>query len=170
MHFDEVKFTKILQWILLSLLIFLLLATIIVFFAKGPRAVKTYRIADPKPSEVVNYSSRTSDKLAAYTEIGQIRTLTKSPDNETLGTSIIITPWFAYPESDKTFYEELSQKQKMEKSIIAEYFTQFTEEELLEKGEKKIKEELLEKLNQNFVLGQISSLYFTDYIFIKGNL
>ena len=167
MHFNEFKFTKILQWILLILLVFLVLATVIVLFTKKPNSVQPYRIAEPKPSEVVNYSSKTSDKLAAYTEISQIRTITKSPNNESSGTSIIITPWFAYPQGDRTFYEELSQKQKMEKSIIAEYFTQFTEEELIEKGEKQIKQELLEKLNQNFVLGQISALYFTDYIFIR---
>lgn len=167
MNFNISKTNKILQWIIAFLLAFLILATIIILFVKGPRATENYRIADPEPAKVVNYSSKTSDKVDAFTQLKQIRTHTKAENQQGFGTTVVISAWFTYPSGDKTFYEELSQKERMEESIITEYFTRYTEDELRQKGEKKIKEELLQELNENLVLGQIRTLYFDEYMFIR---
>lgn len=167
MNFNISKTNKILQWIIVFLLGFLILATIITILLKGPRATENYRIADPEPAKVVNYSSKTSDKVDAFTQLKQIRTHTKAQSSQSFGTTVVISAWFTYPSGDKTFYEELSQKERMEESIITEYFTFYTEDELRQKGEKKIKEELLQELNENLVLGQIRDLYFDEYMFIR---
>jgi flagellar FliL protein len=55
----------------------------------------------------------------------------------------------------------------MQKSIIADFFSNYTEKELRSMGEIQIKEQLCELLNKQFVLGQIKSIYFNDYLFIK---
>ena len=50
---------------------------------------------------------------------------------------------------------------------LLDYFAGHTQKEILSLGEKKVKEELLFKINEQLVMGKISALYFDDYIFLK---
>ena len=63
--------------------------------------------------------------------------------------------------------EELAQKERQEKSIIIGYFSSYTKEELMAMGEQKVKEGIREKINEQMVMGQISSVYFDDYMFFE---
>ena len=44
---------------------------------------------------------------------------------------------------------------------------QYTKDELVGKGEQKIKSDLTELINRELVLGKIKTLYFSDYIFFE---
>ena len=52
-------------------------------------------------------------------------------------------------------------------ALFLDYFARHTQKEILSLGEKKVKEELLFKINEQLVMGKISALYFDDYIFLK---
>lgn len=80
---------------------------------------------------------------------------------------IVVSPWFSYPAEDKALFEELSLKERQIKSIFTNYFSALTFSQIRAKGENLIKEELLQKINENLVMGQIRAVYFNDYIFIE---
>ena len=65
------------------------------------------------------------------------------------------------------FFEELSKKSAIIKSIIVQYFSLYTEEELQSLSETEIKTELTMQINQHLILGQIENIYFSEYIFLK---
>lgn len=153
--------------IIAVLLLLLVSGTIVCFSLNKDKIGLNYRASDPEPQKVINMSLKSDDKVDAYTNLGQLRVLTKSPDGKSSGTTVIVSPWFSYPQGDKTFFEELATKERMQKSIIADFFSNYTEKELRSMGEIQIKEKLCELLNEQFVLGQIKSIYFNDYLFIK---
>lgn len=124
-----------------------------------------YRRSDPTPQKVINKSKKKNQAVAAYTSIGEIRTVTKREDHEANGTVMVIIPWFSYPEGDTVLYEELVQKTRQFRSIFTEYFSSNTKSELIKKGEDIIKEELKEQINAELVLGDITDIYFSDYLF-----
>lgn len=119
----------------------------------------------PKPSQNIPSSS----SLATFTGIKQIRALTKAnpQDENDIGTPVVITPWFTYPKDDTAFHEELARKSGTMSSIIVGYFADRTEAELLDSGERGVKNDLLDLINTQLVLGKINEIYFTDYLFLK---
>ncbi|MBP5174723.1 MAG: flagellar basal body-associated FliL family protein, partial [Treponema sp.] len=84
------------------------------------------------------------------------------------GTLLIVSPWFSYPEGDIQLFEEIAQKDRLIKTIISNYFMSYTKSDLISKGEKKIKEELRDQINDQLVLGKINSVYFDQYIFFDA--
>ena len=78
-----------------------------------------------------------------------------------------MTPWFSYQKGDEQFFEELSKKSSIIKSIIVQYFSLYTEEELQSLSETEIKTEITAQINQHLILGQIENIYFSEYIFLK---
>jgi flagellar FliL protein len=165
----ETGLNRILTIILIVLASFILCVTGISFAVKKAAPGKNIRTADPDPGQVANLSTPDNTKLAAYTGLGRLRTVTK-PDarrKDDIGTPVVITPWFTYADGDTVFYEEMARKSAMMQSIITQYFTQYTESELRRAGEEKIKADLLEQLNARFSLGKIRSVYFSDYIFLE---
>lgn len=132
----------------------------------GHRPAENLRNSDPSPKEITSLNKHKSEKLAAYSDLGQIRAVTKkSGDNS--GVAVVITPWLSYPEGDTVFFEEISRKRLVIKGIIQSYFSEHTQKELQELTEPKIKDELLKKINSQFTLGKISSVYFSEYIFLQ---
>ena len=97
-----------------------------------------------------------------------MRQTTKTEDAGDPGTLLIVSPWFSYPDGDIQLYEELSQKDRLIKTIISNYFMSYTKGELIDKGEKKIKEELKEQINNQLVMGKITTVYFDQYIFFDS--
>lgn len=133
------------------------------------RPGQNLRNADPAPGEVVNMSAPKDGKLAAFTGLGRLRTVTKpdsSKKNDT-GTPVVITPWFTYPEGDTAFYEELARKSKLLAAVFSQYFANYTERQLRTRGEEQIKKEITDELNARLSLGKISGVYFTEYIFLE---
>ncbi len=121
------------------------------------------RHSDPLPATVSQ-----QDNLGTFDEIGQIRAITKADDNNAHGIPVVVTPWLAYTEKNNiAFYEELAQKNRKIKALFQDYFSQYTEKQLLAKEEQTVKQELLDLINRQLVMGQISSLYFSEYLFLE---
>lgn len=127
---------------------------------------KNYRKADPDPQKVTNMNKGKENAVDAFTDFRQIRVQTKVESEEEEPTVIVVCPWFSYPSGDKALFEELSQKERQIRSIFINYFSERTSREILEKGEGRIKEDLLEIINGQLVMGKIRAVYFNDYIFI----
>lgn len=159
------KLPFILEVILGSLAGFILLVTLIVLIVNKGNLGGHYRKTDPEPQQVIKKSNRTDEKVSAYSQIGQMRLCTKAQDDDMAGNVLVLEPWFSYPQDDTEFYEELSQKDRQIKSLITEYFTAHTKQELLDNGEQNIKAELKELINGQLVLGKIKDIYFKEYIY-----
>jgi flagellar basal body-associated protein FliL len=165
----EVNLNRILAVTAAALAVFILAVTGVSFAVKAAKPGKNLRTADPAPAAVVNMTSPDNEKLAAFTGLGRIRAVTKpnQKKKESAGIPVVITPWFSYPDGDTEFYEELSRKSTAMKALIAQYFAQYTEDQLRSTGEEKIKSDLLDQLNSRFSLGKITAIYFSDYIFLE---
>lgn len=165
------KLEKILLSLILIILILILVGTIIGFASKKAVPGKNLRKSDPLPTEkeIENLNKHSDSKIAAYTGLGTIRTVTapdESKENDS-GVAVVITPWLSYPEGDTVFFEELSRKRLLIKGIISSYFSNYTQNQLLIRTEENIKEDLMILINEQLNLGKISNIYFTDYIFIQ---
>lgn len=157
---------KILAVILCVLVVAIVGGTIIAFATGTAAPGVSLRVRDPSPTDRHVLSK---NKMAAYTGFSRIRAVTKPASNieNDIGTPLVITPWFTYPENNTAFYEEIARKSGVLQNIIILYFANYTEMELMAKGEDKIKNELLSELNAQLMLGKIPNIYFTDYIFLK---
>lgn len=158
---------QILTVILIAIIVFIAAGTLYAFAVKKTSLGHQYRKADPSPKQVIQTSIKMNSRVNAFNELGQIRTITKSPDDEHTGTLVIVSPWFSYDAGNTILLEELSQKSQQEKAIIINYFGQNTKHELLEKGEDTVKEEIKELLNDQLILGKIQNIFFKEYIFFE---
>ncbi|MBE6344248.1 MAG: hypothetical protein E7063_00975 [Spirochaetaceae bacterium] len=156
-------FVSVLYMIIFFLLAVIILGTIIVYAVRHAAPGKDLRQADPSPEEL-------SEQFGTFTEMGQIRTFTASDSNSSEVAALVIEPWFSYESKDIAFYEELSGKRRKIQSIIVNYFNQRTFATLKSLGESYIKDELLEMINQELVMGSISALYFETYLFIETEI
>lgn len=153
-----------------ALLTLIAAALVIIFFGSAVGLTKNnpsedFRQADPEPQKVINYSAKKNEKIAAYTELGEIRAVCKAPSEDEKGTIVLIRPWFSYPDGDTVLFEELSDKSRKLKVIFSDYFASHTEDELTLLGETKIKQDLCHLINAELVLGKITAVYFDAYIF-----
>lgn len=121
----------------------------------------------PKDFTVVKAQAQTpaESKTASYKNIGRIRTVTASKKNEN-GTTVVLTPLLSYTKGDEEFFEELSRKNAMIKSVFINYFSSQTAEELKRKDDAQIKKELSAQINELLVLNKIQDIYFEDLIFL----
>ena len=158
---------RVLLALLLALVVILVCGTAVGLVNGKNRQGTQYRRADPSPQKVMSSSSKSDQKLDAYTELGQIRTVTKAEEGEAGGIRLVVSPWFSYQSGDTALFEELAQKNRQEKSIIMNYFSGYTEKELLAKGERNVKEELCSLINEQLVLGKIKNVYFDQYLFFE---
>ena len=158
---------KILTLIAAALIIIIAAGTIISLATRKTPVADSWRQADPTPQKVINLSKKKGEHLAAYTQLGQIRAVTKPASEDSNGTLLVISPWFSYPEGDTVLFEELAQKERQEKAIIMEYVSRYTADELRQKGEKAVKDDLCHAINEQLVLGKITGIYFNDYIFFE---
>ena len=97
-----------------------------------------------------------------FTGIGRIRVSTVDPQP---GIVVIFVSFIYYP-GDKVFSEELVLKIKDFREIIEDYIGSFSVEELQKQEEENIKYELLRRFNAILRLGQIETLYFSDFMII----
>ncbi|MBP5602773.1 MAG: hypothetical protein J6X78_08595 [Treponema sp.] len=168
----KVSKTELVLIIIIFVLVSIILAgTIIGLVSKKAVPGKNLRNADPEPTprEIENLNKKLDEKIDAYTGLGTIRCITApAEDNDQdVGTAIVITPWLSYPQGDTIFFEELARKRILITGIFTNYFGACTKLELLSRTEEKIKNDIMEQINEQMSLGQISGIYFTDYIFIE---
>ena len=97
-----------------------------------------------------------------FTGIGRLRISTTDPQP---GMVILFVSFVYHPE-DKVFSEELVLKINDFRGIIVDYIGSFSIAELREQEEEDIKHELLRRFNMVLRLGQIETLYFSDFIII----
>jgi flagellar basal body-associated protein FliL len=97
-----------------------------------------------------------------FTGIGRIRIFTSDPQP---GIVILFVSFIYYPD-DKGFSEELVLKIKDFRDIVQRYVGSLTIAELQEQEEENIKSELLGRFNAVLLLGQIETLFFSDFIIV----
>ncbi|MDR1803554.1 MAG: flagellar basal body-associated FliL family protein [Treponema sp.] len=97
-----------------------------------------------------------------FTGIGRLRISTADPQP---GMVILFVSFIYHPE-DRVFSEELMLKIRDFREIIVEYIGSFTIEDLQTQEEENIKHELLRRFNAVLRLGQIETLYFSDFMII----
>lgn len=161
------KLQKILTLIAIAIAVIIVMGSILTLVKNKNSPTDNFRHSDPTPQKIINKSRRTSEKLTAYTDIGQIRATTKPESKDENGVLVIIEPWFSYPEGDTILFEEIAQKEKKERAIITDFFSRHTIKELRSIGEKAVKEELLSLINAELVLGKLRGIYFNEYIFFE---
>jgi flagellar basal body-associated protein FliL len=110
---------------------------------------------DPSPLE--------TETDSMFTGIGRIRTSTATPEPAT----VILSIAFPYPPGDRAFSEELAARIGDFRAGASDYFASFSTEELRQKDEAAVKAELLGRFNGLLRLGQITALYFSDYLIIE---
>lgn len=171
--------TKILGAVAILIAIAIVGGSVVAFATGKARPGASLRTIEMPPADENETSPKSNPKmvtqspndasLATFTGIKQIRALTKAnpQDENDIGTPVVITPWFTYPKDDTAFHEELARKSGTMSSIIVGYFADRTEAELLDSGERGVKNDLLDLINTQLVLGKINEIYFTDYLFLK---
>jgi len=98
-----------------------------------------------------------------FTGIGQIRVPTADPQP---GMVIILVSFVYYPD-DKAFAEELALRTVDFRDIIKKYISSHSISELKKLDDENIKTELLRQFNSIIKLGQIETLYFSDFMIIE---
>jgi flagellar basal body-associated protein FliL len=155
---------RLLTTALFSLLAIIVLGTLAAFATKRAHPGEDLRRAEPIPSKLSPPpDARPSDGTTAYMALGQIRSATKQDENA--ASVVLLTSWMSYPATDSPFFDELAQKNRRIKSLITEYFASHTQSQLISAGEEAIKRELTAQINAELVLGDITGLYFDEYIF-----
>ena len=153
---------KILSIILSALFAVLLFMTITAFISVKIKSKKN--LQNSKSSFEVSESK--DDTLKVFAGLGRIRCSLKPEGETNIRCPVVISPWFNYDKNDIQFYEELSKKAPLFKSLISSYFANGTKTHFQEIGEEQVKKEILSILNEHLVLGKIDELFFSEYIFL----
>ena len=153
---------KILSIILSALFALLLFMTITAFISVKTKSKKN--LQNSKSSFEVSESK--DDTLKVFAGLGRIRCSLKPEGDTNIRCPVVISPWFNYDKNDIQFYEELSKKAPLFKSLISSYFANGTKTHFQKIGEEQVKKEILSILNEHLVLGKIDELFFSEYIFL----
>lgn len=158
---SRVSVNSALYMVLFTLLAVILIGTLVVFATRNANPGKNLRQSDPVPQTL-------AEGFSSFTEIGQIRAATavSSTDGEGQAT-VIVQPWFSYENNDTAFHEELFGKRRKIRSIITDYFSTHTYQQLRKNGEGIVKAEILSAVNKELVMGKISAIYFEEYLFLE---
>ena len=97
-----------------------------------------------------------------FTGIGRIRV----PTADSQPAIVIIFVTFNYNPDDRAFSEELALRVKDFRAIITDYIGSFAAAELKKQDEESIKSEILRRFNAILRLGQIDTLYFSDFMVV----
>lgn len=119
--------------------------------------------------KAVNLAAPANTDVVEYYQLQTIRIITAVDEKikDDTGCAFVISPWLAYPMGDTVFYEEIARKQGAIKAIFRQYFAEKTQAQILGLGEESINKELMQKINEQLSLGQIQSIFFTDFIFLQ---
>lgn len=149
------------QTILNRILSCIIIVLIIVIAAVTVLAPRTARKEETPQRTSFRSAANEKQRIA---DLGQLRITTK-PGKDGKTSVLIATPCLEYTE-DRDFYEELDRKTSKIKALIEEYFMGKTLQEINEKGEDAVNEELLSRINSTLVLQKIKRIYFLDYQFL----
>ena len=139
------------------LLISIVAGTVWVF--ASPNSRRNLRGPSPESVQALDKNGET----AIFAELGLLRLSTSDSPSLT----VVISPFFPYPVTDLAFREELVRKTGSLRSVFTGWFGSHTASEIKALGEKELKKQLLDKMNSYLVLGQITTLYFEEYIIFE---
>lgn len=162
------KLNKVLLWIIAGLLLIILVGSVFGLISRCSN--KPEVLISKGKAENLNPPVDTSE--IEYFDLGTLRIIPELEQNpesedEEIATVMVVSPWLAYPAGDTVFYEELSRKQGVIKSVFTTYFATRTKNQILSETEDKITAALIEEINNKLSLGKISNIFFTDYIFLE---
>ena len=103
-----------------------------------------------------------TEQKQIFTGIGRMRISTADAPPAIL----ILFVSFVYNPGDKAFSEELILRIGQFRDIITGYLGSFSMTELQQQNEENIKRELLSRFNSILRLGQIETVYFSDFIIV----
>lgn len=161
------KLNRLLLALASAIVLTIIIVTIAFYVSTKENLTGAYRKSDPDPKKITNIASGEKESVDAFTDIGQLRIFTRQTSGDDSRVVIVVSPWFSYPADDKALFEELSLKERQIKAVFTNYFSALTFNQIKSKGEKTIKEELLQKINENLIMGKIRAVYFNDYVFIE---
>jgi len=115
-----------------------------------------------KQVDVRQDSGQKNGQGQTFTGIGPIRVSTADLQP---GMVIIFVSFIYYPD-DRAFSEELALRIRDFRDIVTDYIGSFSTTELQMQGEEGIKAELLRRFNAILRLGQIETLYFSDFMVV----
>jgi len=143
-----------------TLVVCIVAGTVYAFVSGRAQPGVSLRKSDPEPEQILR--SRGS-AAGVYPGIGEIRAATADDPP----VPVVVTPYFEYPADDTALYEEIVQKSRKIRSIIVSFFGAKTRQELIDQGEVRLKAELLEEINAEFVLGTLHAIYFEEFMFFE---
>lgn len=152
---------KILVYVLIGVGATIFFFTMIGFIS-GKASCSNFRHKDPSSVKEIRNAG---ESLAEFKDLGTLRAVTMAEGDSSTGVSLAVAPWFAYEKTDSAFTEELAYKKQGIKSLFLQYFAGHTQKELFSLGEKQVKEDLLQLVNESLEMGQIQAIYFDEYIF-----
>jgi len=122
--------------------------------------IHTGTISDKQNKQII--VTERSEEGQTFTSIGRLRV----PTVDTKPEMVILFVSFVYYPDDKAFSEELVLRVREFRTIIINYIGSFSATELHELGEDTIKIELLQRFNAILRLGEIKTLYLSDFMII----
>lgn len=144
----------------IAILLIILFGTAIAFISGNANPGEGLRKQDPSPTSLIKEAA---NEKAIFSQIGLLRCRTADVPS----IPVVITPYFPYAADDRPFYEEVSKKTQKIRLLITDYIASYTYEELLSAGEQSIKQNLIDIINAELILGKIELLYFAEYIFLE---
>ena len=148
---------RILFYIYRSLIVIIILLCLIII---GGTIYGVFSNSTPPGS--VQVDELQNNKGQTFTGIGPLRVPTVDPQPG----MVIIYVAFTYFPQDKSFSEELVLRVRDFREIIMGYIGSFSVTDLQKQGEDLIKAELLRRFNAILRLGQIETLYFSDFMIV----
>jgi flagellar basal body-associated protein FliL len=127
----------------------------------GPSAAPEQALS-PTPPTPNALSNDPQGTTKVFTGIGLLRLSTAPPNPSTVILSIV----FRYDPADNAFAEELASRIGDFRDIAARYMASFSTDELRGKTESEVKAALLHRYNAILRLGQITILFFNEYMII----
>ncbi|MDR1466305.1 MAG: flagellar basal body protein FliL [Treponema sp.] len=98
-----------------------------------------------------------------FPTIGRIRAIT----GDSIPQTVIVSIAFPYDKTDTPFTEEIVSQITEFRAITISFFKSISAKEVRNLGEDSIKETLLSRYNAVLRLGQISVLYFNDFMVVE---
>ena len=156
---NKISINKILSYCILAILLIIICGTFIFFVSNLVKNSNENENQIESTKQIQNKNTLDFDSMDVYEKLGKIRTASKD------GIPLVLSVYFPYDVNDREFYEELSVKNESIKACISGYFFNYSYDELKNKGENRIKSEVLNNINEKLVLSKISELYFVDFVF-----
>lgn len=166
-NFEKITLNMILVAVIIFLAIIILATSIFVFVKRCSLSGGRKAVVSGNSSVAPSISIDTSTKniATATLSLGQSRILLKNANDEK-PVLLVVSTYFEYDAKDFDFLEELLQKKSELKKVVETYFSQFSKDELHKKSDVAIKDDLVQKINENLTLNKITNLYFSEYLFV----